>query len=169
MQTPRRYAPKLDGCKLISRGARLVVPATTGNEPLSEPEEHIFFTGFESPQRVSWAVFTSLNRRPTPPTPVAVFELRENRALRQVCEGNPEKFCFETFLQVKAFCKRNPKWLRGEFATILPFCCAGEVMFADAYVLGDESIVLNTDRIDFPMLWAGKYRPRIVVPKTIHH
>lgn len=169
MEILRRHAPKLDGCKLISQGKRLVVPATTGTEPLSEPEEGIFFTGFERPRRVSWAVFTSATRRPTPPTPAAVFELRESMALSAICCGDAQRYCFDTYLQIKAFCLRHPEWLRGEWATLFPFCSAGEVLFVDAYVRPDGSIILNTDTIDFPMRWAARHRPWIVVPKTIHH
>ena len=151
----------MDGCKLISRGKNLVIPPTSGNELLSEPKKKIFFTGF--PKGCSGAVFSSMPA--TPETPVAVFELRENRSIKAACCDNPQTHCFSSYLQVKAFCQAHPGWLRGDFPTLFPFRAGENILFADAYVTLDDRIVITTDDIGFPMLFAGWHLPRIVVPK----
>ena len=148
------------GCKLISRGKKIVVPALSGHERLSNPPK-IFFTGF--PRGYSWARCSSMP--PTPETPAAVFELRENRTIKAACCDKPETRCFSSFLQVTAFCEANPHWLRGEFATLFPFRAGSDILFADAYVRPDDSVVIHTEPIDFRYLWAGCHNPWIVVPK----
>ena len=162
----REIASGVFGClKLISAGNRVVIPSTDGTETLATAND--VFNHIDSDFK-NWGCDGV--ERPTPETPVEVYELVKDANYRTIYGHfgqNLDRLCLTTPQIKKFFAAEADNWLREDGWAVYQFLfkVGNEFFVARAYRYEDGHRKVDVRRFSDDCVWYAESRRRFVLPQ----